>query len=63
MVKASDSKSDGIFPHRFEPCSQRYFLELFYDEDDDDDDDDDDDTNDDDDCDDNDNDDADDHAR
>ena len=23
VVKALDSKSNGIFPHRFEPCSQR----------------------------------------
>ena len=29
VVKASDSKSDGIFPHRFEPCSQRVILIAF----------------------------------
>ena len=26
VVKALDLKSNGIFPHRFEPCSQRYPL-------------------------------------
>ena len=26
VVKALDSKSNGIFPHRFEPCSQRSSL-------------------------------------
>ena len=26
MVKALDSKSNGIFPRRFEPCSQRLVL-------------------------------------
>ena len=29
VVKALDSKSNGIFPHRFEPCSQRKFLLPF----------------------------------
>ena len=29
VVKALDPKSNGIFPHRFEPCSQRsFFLRL-----------------------------------
>ena len=26
VVKALDLKSNGIFPRRFEPCSQRYFF-------------------------------------
>ena len=26
VVKALDSKSNGIFPHRFKPCSQRHII-------------------------------------
>ena len=29
VVKALDLKSNGIFPRRFEPCSQRYFFFFF----------------------------------
>ena len=29
VVKALDSKSNGIFPHRFESCSRRNLFQLF----------------------------------
>ena len=29
VVKALDSKSNGIFPRRFESCSQRVYFLLF----------------------------------